>query len=977
MDQEYIRLLGVRQHNLKNISMNIPKHKFVVLTGMSGSGKSSLAFDTLFAEGQRRYVESLSSYARQFLGVMGKPDMDSIEGLSPAIAIDQKTTSHNPRSTVGTITEIYDYLRVLFARVGHPHCSNCGEEISQQSVDQIVDRALSEVQSRFPQRTIVRAMILSPVVRGKKGEFQSLFSNLRKQGFLKLRIDGAMYSINDDLVLLKNNAHSIDVLFDRFSFSKQSFTDDQLKKEDRSRFAQSVEQALRVSDGLVTIVFVEDDSLQFPEKPKKTTDMIFSEKFMCSNCGTSVSELEPRIFSFNTPHGACETCHGLGNLLKIDPSAIVAPSLTVSEGAIIPFAQRFSHDTWYSRLVDTALQAYGSSLRSIYEEMPKETQDILLFGDQKEYEVSGENKQGNMTRIHEKFTGVVRELERMYSETESDYIRQEIEQYMRKERCPSCLGKRLKKESLSVSVDALSIADVTELAISKALLWSQSLHERLSNDRERFIAQPILKEITSRLHFLSSVGLNYLSLAREASTLAGGELQRIRLASQIGTGLTGVLYVLDEPTIGLHQRDNQRLIETLLRLRDLGNSVVVVEHDRDTMLAADYLFDFGPKAGKHGGEIVAEGTPAEIASNPRSLTGQYLSGKKKVTIDQTLKRERKSTEFLKILGAQEHNLQNIDVSIPLGMFVCITGVSGSGKSTLLNETIYTNLAKQLGYITHEDLGKIDEITVPSMVKRVCFIDQSPIGRTPRSNPATYTKLFDGIRDLFSLTGDAKSRGYTSGRFSFNVKGGRCESCRGEGQMKIEMQFLPDMYVTCDVCKGARYNAETLEVKYRGKSIADVLALTVDEAIAFFTNVKQIQTKLQTLQEVGLGYMQLGQPAPTLSGGEAQRVKLARELSTRTSDHTVYLLDEPTTGLHFEDIQNLLHVLDKLVKANNTVIVIEHTMDVIRNADWIIDLGPEGGDEGGKIVAQGTPDDMMKTKDSITGACLRNDLERFA
>ena len=972
METQYIKIRGARQHNLKNVSLDIPKNKLVVLTGMSGSGKSSLAFDTLYAEGQRRYVESLSSYARQFLGVMTKPDVDSIEGLSPAISIDQKTTSHNPRSTVGTITEIYDYLRLLFARVGHPHCPVCGSEISQQSVDQIVEHMLNLIREDVKKKHASRFMVLAPVVRDKKGEFQALFQNLKKQGFQRVRVDGTIYDINDDFVLLKNNKHTISAVLERFVLTKEILNDPALLKQDRSRITQVVEQALRVSDGLVMVTFIDDKGLSFPEKPQDMRDVVFSEKFMCPKDGTSMPEIEPRIFSFNTPHGACETCHGLGTLLKIDAEKIIAPSLSLSEGAIIPFSRMYEHETWFGRLVHTVMESYGCNEKTPFQDLPEEVQRVLLDGDKKTYTVHGENRMGRSTTIQEQFIGFVRELERRYTETESEFIRQEIERYMRKEVCPSCQGKRLKKESLSVTVGSLNIAEATDLPITSAETWVSSLAKETLTVKENTIAAPILKEIISRLAFLNAVGLNYLTLSREASTLAGGEAQRIRLASQIGTGLSGVLYVLDEPTIGLHQRDNARLIATLKTLRDLGNSIVVVEHDRDTMLESDYIVDFGPRAGKHGGEIIAEGTPKEIKANKKSLTAKYLNGTKRVELHRTNKRQDLHTN-LEIRGAVEHNLKALDVDIPLGKFVCISGVSGSGKSTLLYDILYTNLAKALGKVVDDRPGKINSMMVPDMLKRVSLIDQSPIGRTPRSNPATYTKIFDLIRNLFSQTQDARVKGYTAGRFSFNVKGGRCEACQGEGQIKIEMQFLADMYVMCDVCHGTRYNSETLQVRYKDKTIAEVLAMTVDEAIEFFTSVKTIQAKLRTLQDVGLGYIQLGQPAPTLSGGEAQRVKLAKELSIRSTEHTLYLLDEPTTGLHFEDIQKLLEVLDRLVESNNTVLVIEHTMDVIRNADWIIDLGPEGGDGGGEIVCIGTPHDIVESPNSITGRFLKEEL----
>ncbi len=973
--QDMITIRGARQHNLKNIDLDIPKEKLVVLTGMSGSGKSSLAFDTIYAEGQRRYVESLSSYARQFLGVMGKPDVDFIGGLSPAISIDQKTTSHNPRSTVGTITEIYDYLRLLFARIGRPHCPNDGTEIKRSSVDEIVNSILEKIEARPDFASGVRFLILSPIVRDRKGEFTALFENIRKKGYIRLRIDGVVYGIDEDFVLLKNNKHNVSVILDRLVVDKKIMRDETERKELKSRLTNDVEQALALSDGLVISSVVTDPGLSFPEKPTQMEDQTFSEKFLCPTCGLSLPEIEPRIFSFNTPHGACTTCNGLGTLLKVDPSLIVAPSLTLAEGAIIPFERVMTGDTWFTRLVSQVVNEYGGSMRVEYNKLPKELQTILLYGDApKQHRVQGTNRFGKETEIEETFDGFVGYLEKKFVESESDWARGEIERFMRKEVCPSCHGKRLKPESLSVLIDGKHIMDVCDLPIKKARAWITSIQEQgttngLLSTQEAFIAGSILKEIGERLDFLVSVGLTYLTLSREAATLAGGEAQRIRLASQIGTGLTGVLYVLDEPTIGLHSRDNERLISTLKRLRDLGNSVIVVEHDQEMMEEADWIVDFGPRAGSKGGQVVAAGDIAAIKANSHSLTGKYLSGKKRVSLPTNRDRKNQVNGVISIKGARAHNLKSVDVDFPLSTFTCITGVSGSGKSTLLHETLYLNVAKELGYVTHDSLGDIDSITVNPAVQRVTLIDQSPIGKTPRSNPATYTKLFDLIRTVYASTNDAHARGYTAGRFSFNVKGGRCEACQGEGQVKIEMQFLPDVYVTCEVCTGTRYNSETLEVLYKEKNIAQVLAMTIDEAISFFAHHGTILHKLQTLADVGLGYMSLGQSAPTLSGGEAQRVKLARELSLRSSDHVLYLLDEPTTGLHFEDIQNLLLVLRRLVDSGNTVVVIEHNLDVIRNSDWIIDLGPEGGDEGGTILGVGTPAEIMAMPDSETGKYL--------
>lgn len=990
-EKDTISIEGAREHNLQDVSVNIPKNQLVVFTGLSGSGKSSLAFDTLYAEGQRRYVESLSSYARQFLGIMHKPDVDHIEGLSPAISIDQKTTSHNPRSTVGTITEVYDYLRLLFARVGHPHCPNCGKEISNQSIDQIIDKITDDFQDKSATAP-VRALILAPVVRQRKGEFSALFANLLKKGYQRVRIDKDQFSLDDDLTLIKTNKHDISVVVDRLVVDRKQLKDNEEAKKLRSRLNQSVEQALQLADGLVIMSYLEDDSLSFPDNPQKYSDRLFSEKKACSDCGISLPEIEPRLFSFNSPQGACEQCNGIGTLLKIDISKIIAPSLSLSEGAIIPFSRILGHDTWWSRLVTTVVEEAGYDFRKTpFEEMDETTQQILLYGSSKTYKVEGENRFGHQTVIHETFEGFVNNLEKRYEETDSDFIRHEIEQYMLKQTCPECNGNRLKSEALSVHIAGQNIAQITNLSLKKMLEWVENLQKNNTlSPTEKTIGTSILKEIISRMSFLNAVGLNYLTLSREASTLAGGEAQRIRLASQIGTGLTGVLYILDEPTIGLHQRDNHQLIETLKELQEKGNTVVVVEHDRDVMLSADHILDFGPGAGKHGGKITAEGTPTEIMSNPNSLTGKYLARKKTVSHkknnDTTKKARRLISDDnfssnsnsnpggqIQIFGASEHNLKNIDVSFPLGKFVCITGISGSGKSTLLYDTLYSNLASQLGKTLDSPPGPVEKIMVPDVVRRLSLIDQSPIGRTPRSNPATYSKVFDYIRRVFANTKDAKIRGYEPGRFSFNVKGGRCEACQGDGQLKIEMQFLPDVYVTCDVCEGKRYNQETLEVLYRGKNIYEVLKMTIEDAYEFFENNQTIRQKLKTLLDVGLGYIELGQPAPTLSGGEAQRVKLARELSLKTHDHVVYLLDEPTTGLHFADIQKLLDVLYQLVEQGNTVICIEHNLDIIKNANWIIDLGPEGGDGGGEIVAVGTPEEVSQNQKSATGFYLKDEL----
>jgi excinuclease ABC subunit A len=979
MSQNTIKITGAREHNLQNINLEFEKNQLIVFTGLSGSGKSSLAFDTLYAEGQRRYVESLSSYARQFLGVMNKPDVDQIDGLSPAISIDQKTTSHNPRSTVGTITEIYDYCRLLFSRVGHPHCPNCGKEISTQSIDQIIGQVLTRIEDKFAQskNQPQKLMILSPVIKERKGEFDKLLQNLVKKGYNRARIDGQIYNLDQELNLIKTNKHSIEALIDRLVISREQIKDPQELNTFKSRLNQSAEEALKLANGLVIFTWVNDASFAFPENPQDTEDFLFSENLACSDCGISLKELEPRSFSFNAPEGACPECHGLGSILKINTDKIIAPNLTMSEGAIIPFARMMGNEGWFARLVKIVIEDFSADFRlTKWMDMPRELQEILLYGSEKIYDVVGENRFGNMTSYQSKFEGFIKNLERRYSETDSEFIRREIGQFMHKEICPLCHGARLKAEILSVTIDQLNIAQFSQLTIDRALQWIEEISkakQTILSAKEVQIAQPILKEIKTRLQFLSAVGLNYLTISREAATLAGGEAQRIRLASQIGTGLTGVLYILDEPTIGLHQRDNHRLIETLQELKKKGNTVVVVEHDRDLMMAADHIVDFGPKAGIEGGKIVFAGSYQEILHDPHSLTGKYLARKKEIT-----RKREKSTALEKkakiaIHGAAHNNLKNIDVEIPLNALTCITGISGSGKSTLLHNVLHNHLAKNLGYTYDGKLAQIEKIAIPPQVKRLSMIDQSPIGKTPRSNPATYTKVFDYIRKIFANTKDASMRGYDLGRFSFNVKGGRCEACQGEGQIKIEMQFLPDVYVQCDVCHGQRYNEETLQVLYQDKNIAQVLDLSIDEACEFFKNHSNIRQKLQTLKDVGLGYLKLGQSAPTLSGGEAQRVKLAKELSTRSHDHVIYLLDEPTTGLHFADIQKLLDVLHQLVEQDNTVILIEHNLDIIKNADWIIDLGPEGGEYGGQIVATGTPQEVAENPHSFTGHYLKAEL----
>jgi excinuclease ABC subunit A len=961
-----IIIKGARVHNLKNINLEIPKNKLIVFTGISGSGKSSLAFDTIYAEGQRRYVESLSAYARQFLGVMDKPDVDSIEGLSPAISIDQKATSHNPRSTVGTVTEIYDFFRLLFARIGHPHCPICGREISQQSKEQIVEEIQKLATSR--KRKVTRILLLAPIVRDRKGEFSQLFDDLRKRGILRVRVDGQVRSLDDDFVLIKTNRHSIEAVIDRLSLPTQ-----------QTRLAESVEQALKMADGNLIASEILDSSFNIPESPKEMKDHLFSEKFACPVDNISLPELEPRNFSFNSPHGACPDCTGLGSKLEIDPNLVFNPNLSIDEGGILPWSRLATHETWFSRLLEEVSKRRKFSLSEDITKIPEESKNIILWGTGDEiYRVSGENRFGRRVSWQTVFEGLIPNLERRYKETDSDYIRREIEKFMRVDLCPTCKGARLKPETLSVTVESKSIYHISKLSISSAKEWVSFLEtSNILSEREKIIAKPIIKELKSRLEFLIDVGLEYLTIERRASTLAGGEAQRIRLASQIGSGLSGVLYVLDEPTIGLHERDNSRLIETLKKLRDLGNTVIVVEHDKYMMNAADIIFDFGPQAGEKGGEIVAFGTPEEIKRNKASLTGKYLSEKKKVDIVKiNASVEIQSTtqnKILTVLGASEHNLKNIKVEFPLGKLICVTGVSGSGKSTLVNDILYNALASDF-YSIKEKPGKHLGILGKEYIDKVVLIDQSPIGRTPRSNPATYTGAFTFIREIFSRTTEARIRGYRPGRFSFNVTGGRCEACQGDGQIKIEMQFLPDVYVDCEVCHGTRYNHEALEIHFRDRNISEVLNMTVEESLKFFENIPQITNKLQTLYEVGLGYIKLGQPAPTLSGGEAQRIKLSSELSRRATGKTLYILDEPTTGLHFADIERLLGILCKLVSYGNTVIVIEHNMDVVKNADWIIDLGPEGGDLGGKIITQGTPQEVAYDKKSYTGQFLKKALE---
>jgi len=968
MDKIIIK--GAREHNLKNISVEIPKNKLIVFTGISGSGKSSLAFDTIYAEGQRRYVESLASYARQFLGVMDKPDVDSIEGLSPAISIDQKSTSHNPRSTVGTVTEIYDYMRLLFARVGHPHCPKCGREISHQTPQQIVE----EIQklAAINKRVKTRIMLLAPVVKDRKGEYKNLFMDLLKKGYRQARIDGKIRDIDEDFVLIKTNKHTIDVVIDRLALPAE-----------KSRLTQSTEQGLKLADGSIIASEILDKTFEIPQYPKDFKDYLYSEKFMCPIDHISLPEIEPRTFSFNSPHGACPKCNGLGTLRKVDPTQVINKNLSISEGAILPWARIVGSDAWSWRILETVCKEEEIPINEDFANIPKEKQDLILYGSGNVYSVKGPNRFGKIVTWDTNYEGVIQNLEKKFVSSDSDFVRREIEKFMLIDTCETCLGSRLKQEALSITIDNKAISTIADLSIESLKNWFEIInieHTKILSEREKIIAKPILKELISRVQFLLDVGLEYLTISRNATTLAGGEGQRIRLASQIGSGLSGVLYVLDEPSIGLHARDNNRLINTLIKLKKLENTVIVVEHDAEMMMASDELLDFGPGAGEHGGKIVSQGAPQEVMQDPQSITGKYLSGKKKIKINAKNKpdeliivtEQKKSNNQLLLTGACEHNLKNIDARFPLGKFITITGVSGSGKSTLVHDVLYKALAQNL-YYTHQKPGQYRGLEGIDNIDKVILIDQSPIGRTPRSNPATYTGAFTYIRELFSKTLDARVKGYTPGRFSFNVKGGRCEACEGEGQVKIEMQFLPDVYVDCEVCRGKRYNEEALEVLYKGKNISQVLEMTVEESLKFFENIPQIKTKLETINDVGLGYIHLGQPAPTLSGGEAQRVKLATELSRRATGRTVYMLDEPTTGLHFADIERLLLILKRLVATGNTVIIIEHNMDVIANADWIIDLGPEGGDGGGKIVAEGTPYQISRHPKSYTGQFLKKHL----
>ncbi len=931
--KDKIIIKGAAEHNLKNIDVESPRNNLVVITGISGSGKSTLAFDTIYAEGQRRYVESLSAYARQFLGQMDKPQVEYIEGLSPAISIDQKTTHRNPRSTVGTVTEIYDYLRLLYARVGKPHCPNCGKPISSQSLDEMVDRVLA-----YPRES--RIQILAPLVRGRKGEHKNVFAAARREGFVRVRVNGEIYDLAEDIPLEKNKQHTIEVVVDRLI----------IKDGIRTRLADSLQTALQIADGIVLIA------------PLEGEEILLSEHFACLDCNINIGELTPRLFSFNSPFGACPACSGLGVLHEFNPDLILDKSLSLSEGAILPWQGTSSKYTL--QLQDSLAEAVGFSTETPLEDLSEEIIDIILHGYDENISFYYTNR-FNRTRLHTtRFRGIIKYLGRRLEDTGSEYVKSNLERFMSSRHCPECKGARLSPEALAVKFGELSISEVTALSIEKALDFFNNLN---LSTRDELIAREVIKEIKARLLFLINVGLDYLTLDRQAGSLSGGEAQRIRLATQIGSRLVGVLYILDEPSIGLHQRDNMRLVHMLKELRDLGNTVIVVEHDEETVRNADYVIDIGPGAGRHGGEIVAVGTPAEIEKNKKSLTGAYLSGRLSIPVPAS--RQHSNGKYLQIKGARQHNLKNIDVQIPLGTFTCVAGVSGSGKSTLVNEIIHRSLMRHF-YRSVEVPGEYDEILGLEHLDKVVTIDQSPIGRTPRSNPATYTKLFDHIRDLYAQTPEARRRGYAKGRFSFNVKGGRCEACRGDGIIKIEMHFLPDVYVPCEVCAGKRYNRETLEVKYKGKSIADVLDMIVEEALQFFSNIPPIARRLQTLNDVGLGYIRLGQPATTLSGGEAQRVKIATELSKRETGRTIYILDEPTTGLHFDDINKLLKVLHRLREGGNTVLVIEHNMDILKSADYIIDLGPEGGDKGGRVIATGTPEELCKVKGSYTGQYLR-------
>jgi excinuclease ABC subunit A len=972
MSYNVIRVVGAREHNLKNITVEIPRDKLVVITGLSGSGKSSLAFDTIFAEGQRRYVESLSAYARQFLGQMQKPDVDYIEGLSPAVSIDQKGTSHNPRSTVGTVTEIYDYLRLLFARVGVPHCPVCGREVVKQSAQEIVDAV-----GALPEGT--RILVLAPVVRGRKGTYQAVFEEVRKAGFARVRVDGAVYNLDDEIILDRYKIHTIEAVVDRLVISGAR------SDEDRTRLTDSVETALKFGDGYLTVSKVESrtskSESQTTDVQHSTSDLHFSEHLACPEHGISIPEIEPRTFSFNTPHGACPDCQGLGNKLEIDPERVLDPDKSLSDGALIAMewsnVREDGNPGYYWQMLETMAQHYHIDMNTPFKDLSPEHQELVLHGTKGEkVHLHYHNRDGRQAEFDAAFEGVIGNLERRYRETNSEYIREKISEFMSDRPCPTCGGKRLRPEALAVTVDGINILQITEWPVLRSLEWATHLAGSKTplTTRQKTISDRILKEIVSRLGFLVNVGLEYLTLSRSAGSLSGGEAQRIRLATQVGSRLVGVLYVLDEPSIGLHPRDNDRLLTTLKGLRDIGNTVLVVEHDDDTIRTADWVIDLGPGAGAHGGQIIAEGTPEQIIAHPKSLTGAYLSGRKHVPVPK--KRREGNGKMLTVVGACANNLKDITVAIPLGEFVCITGVSGSGKSSLMSDVLYNALAAKLNRARTQP-GEHERIDGTEHLDKIVNIDQSPIGRTPRSNPGTYTSLFEEIRKLFAELPESKVRGYKPGRFSFNVHGGRCEACQGQGELRIEMQFLPDIYVPCDVCHGSRFNRETLQVHFKGHSIADVLDMTVDQALEKFSAFPHMMNKLKLLQEVGLGYIKVGQPGTTLSGGEAQRVKLAKELSRRATGRTLYVLDEPSVGLHAADVHKLIEVLQRLVDAGNSVLIIEHNLEIIKVADWIIDLGPEGGDRGGELVAEGTPEDIIAVSRSYTGAFLKSHVKTQA
>ncbi|MDO5850424.1 MAG: excinuclease ABC subunit UvrA [Methanobacteriaceae archaeon] len=944
-----IILKGAREHNLQNLDVTIPRDKFVVITGLSGSGKSTLAFDTIYAEGQRRYVESLSSYARQFLGQMKKPEVDYIEGLSPAISIDQKTTKDNPRSTVGTITEIYDYLRLLYARIGIPHCPKCGREISHQTVGQIAETIIDEGEG-------IKIQLLAPVIKDRKGEHKGIIEDFRKDGFVRARIDGEIKDLDEDINLGKNFKHTIELVVDRLVIKEGT--------DFKRRLTDSLETTTKFGDGLVNVIFSKKDE----NGENIEYEKLYSEDFACPECGISFEEISPRLFSFNSPQGACPECKGIGSKMEMNPDLVVPnKNLSLEEGAIVPWSKSNKKENYYYQMLQAVANHFNFSMETPFKDLPEEIQNIILYGTNEKVKFSF-MRRNRSYHVNRKFEGVITRMERLYVETKSNYNRKYLSKFMSDRKCSVCGGKRLRPEALAVTVGDKSIIDICDMAIKDSYQFFQDLE---LTERQIFIGKEILKEIKSRLKFLVDVGLDYISMSRASGTLSGGEAQRIRLATQIGSGLVGVLYILDEPSIGLHQRDNQKLIETLKHLRDIGNTLIVVEHDEETMLSADYLIDIGPGAGEHGGKIVAFGTPEEIINSPNSITGQYLSGEKFIPVSEN--RREGNGKFLTVKGAQHNNLKNIDVDIPLGVFTCVTGVSGSGKSSLINQVLYKGLSTEINR-KYMHPGKHDSIEGTENIDKVIRITQTPIGRTPRSNPATYTGVFTPIRELFAETPEAKARGYKPGRFSFNVKGGRCEACFGDGIIQIEMHFLADVFVPCEVCKGRRYNEETLDIRYKGKNIYEVLEMTVDEALEFFENVPKIAKKLQTLSDVGLGYIKLGQPATTLSGGEAQRVKLAKELSKVGTGNTLYILDEPTTGLHFDDIKRLLSVLERLTEKGNSVVVIEHNLDVIKTADYIIDLGPEGGDGGGKVIATGTPEEVAKT-DTYTGKFLKEVLEK--